>query len=201
MHMRISQFMFLFAVSTAIAAEEPWARSLEKQGIVIETRKVSGSDHKEFRATMAVKASLQKSLLVMQDFAGYKSWMKDCKESRRVVELSPSSGIVYSLQATPWPISEREAVVRYSYQKTAKPATALIWLAAAPDALPPTPGKVRIAKLKGYWRFRELDAHHTEVIYSMHSEPGGALPGWAAAGMVVHLPFETLKKLREVLEK
>ncbi len=82
--MRISQIMFLLAVYTAIAAEEQWARSLEKQGVVIETRKVSGSDYKEFRATMTVKASLQKSLLVMQDFAGYKSWMKDCKESRRV---------------------------------------------------------------------------------------------------------------------
>ncbi|WP_041948419.1 START domain-containing protein [Turneriella parva] len=199
--MRISSLLPFLALAAAIFAEEPWIRSLEKAGIVIETRKVSGSDYKEFRATMRVNASLQKSLAVMQDFNGYKSWMKDCKESRRLVELSPSSGIVYSLQSTPWPISEREAVVRYSYQKTAKPATALIWLAAAPDALPPTPGKVRIAKLKGYWRFRELDAGHTEVIYSMHSEPGGSLPGWAAAGMVAHLPFETLKKLREVLER
>lgn len=143
--------MVWLAVTTALCAEEPWARSLEKQGVVIETRKVSGSDYKEFRATMIVNANLAKSLAVMQDFSGYKRWMKDCKESRRLAELSPSSGIVYSLQSAPWPIAEREAVVRYSYQKTVRPASVLIWL--------------------------------------------------AAAGMVAHLPFETLKKLREVLEK
>jgi len=201
MLLRISQVLFLFGISAAAIADEPWARTLDKHGVVIETRKVLGSDYKEFRATMTVKANLQKSLAVMQDFAGYKKWMKDCKESRRIVELSASSGIVYSLQATPWPISEREAVVRYTYEKTSKPPTVLIWLAAAPDAMPPTPGKVRIAKLKGYWRFRELAPNSTEVIYSMHSEPGGSLPGWAAAGMVAHLPFETLKKLREQLER
>lgn len=77
----------------------------------------------------------------------------------------------------------------------------MVHLAAAPDALPATPGKVRISRLKGYWRFREIERDRTEVIYSMHSEPGGSLPGWAAAGMVAHLPYETLNMLREHLER
>jgi hypothetical protein len=40
-----------------------------------------------------------------------------------------------------------------------------------------------------------------DVTYSMHSEPGGSLPSWGAAGMVAHLPYETMKKLKTELER
>ncbi|GAB4437009.1 MAG: hypothetical protein OHK0011_20080 [Turneriella sp.] len=66
--------------------------------------------------------------------------------------------------------------------------------------MPQKNGRVRIPKLKGYWSYIEMDGE-LEVTYSMHSEPGGSLPGWAAAGMVAHLPSETMKKLKVELER
>ncbi|MFZ5629578.1 MAG: START domain-containing protein [Spirochaetota bacterium] len=177
-----------------------WERKLNRDGISVEVRAVAGSDFKEFRARMRVKSNLAKATHVMRDIPGYTRWMKDCKEAREVQKISASSGIVYSLQATPWPIAEREAVVRYDYRRSEKPATLYIAISAEPTAVPQHAGRVRIPKLKGYWSYVEIDGE-LEVTYSMHSEPGGSLPGWAAAGMVAHLPYETMKKLKAELER
>lgn len=177
-----------------------WERKLNRDGISVDVRAVAGSDFKEFRARMRVKSNLAKATLVMRDIPGYTRWMKDCKEAREVQKISASSGIVYSLQATPWPIAEREAVVRYDYRRSEKPATLYIAISAEPTAVSQHGGRVRIPKLKGYWSYVEIDGE-LEVTYSMHSEPGGSLPGWAAAGMVAHLPYETMKKLKAELER
>lgn len=177
-----------------------WKKALSKNGITIETRAVSGSDYKEFKATMIAKTTLKKAIAVMEDIPGYAGWMKDCKEARQLTKLSATSGIIYSLQSTPWPIAAREAVVQYSYRKTTKPAIVWIAIEAAPNTLPFKPGHVRISQLKGYWKFFETVPGSVEITYSLHSEPGGNLPAWAVSGMVAHLPYETLSKLRDRLE-
>lgn len=183
-----------------VDAEALWHKNLERDGITIETRHVAGSKFKEFKATMTVSSSLATARRVMNDIENYTRWMKDCKESRRARILGRNSGIVYSVQSAPWPIADREAVVRYEYRESAKPSTLSISIAADPDALPRDSGRVRIEKLSGYWKFTDLGLGRMEVIYSLHSEPGGNLPAWAIAGMVAHLPFETLRKLRMQLE-
>ncbi len=139
-------------------------------------------------------------MAVMQNIPGYTAWMKDCKESKQIAKFSATSGIVFSVQATPWPIAEREAVVRFMFRKSATPPLISVTMEAVPDAIPPTPGRVRISQLKGYWKFTELSPGAVEITYSMHSEPGGSLPGWAVSGMVGHLPYQTLNNLRQLLE-
>ncbi|HNL11013.1 MAG TPA: START domain-containing protein [Turneriella sp.] len=197
---------FLQALSVALAlfpvsADSPWERKLHRDGIVVDVRSVADSDFKEFKARMRVKSTLVKATEIMRDIPGYTRWMKDCKEAREVQKISASSGIVYSLQAAPWPITEREAVVRYDYRRSSTPAALYITIAAEPNALPQKSGRVRIPRLKGYWSYVEISAGELEVTYSMHSEPGGSLPGWAAAGMVAHLPYETMKRLKAELER
>lgn len=190
----------LLASTGFFSADPDWKTSVVKEGITIETRPVSGSAYKEFRARMVLKSTLEKANQVMQDIPGYTRWMKDCKEARRIAQLSPTSGIIYSLQSAPWPIAPREAVVKYTYRKSATPASFEIFLEAAPDALPLNSGHVRIARLNGYWKFSQISAQSIEVVYGLHSEPGGYLPDWAVSAMVAHLPFETLNKLRSRLE-
>lgn len=192
-----------FAVAclgATVFAQNVWKTSLVRDGITIETRPVAGSAFKEFRATMVSKTSLEKASQVMQDISGYTRWMKDCKEAKRIETISPTSGVIYSLQSTPWPIAPREAIVKYTYRKSTQPPAFSIFLEAAPDAMPPQSGHVRISQLSGYWKFVQVSPDRVEVTYVLHSEPGGYLPDWAVSAMVAHLPFETLSKLRSRLE-
>lgn len=191
----------LLTLSGHIISEDGWKQGLVKNGISIETRGVPGSAYKEFRATMAVKTTLAGAMAVMEDIPGYTRWMKDCKVARLLSKASANSGIIYSVQAAPWPIAEREAVVRYSFSKSKNPDAVRIQIEAEPGVLPVTPGRVRIERLKGYWHFEEIAPGSLQVTYSMHSEPGGSLPAWAVAGMIAHLPYETLNKLRMRLEQ
>lgn len=190
-----------FALTGFQYADEGWKRNLAKNGITIDTRSVPGSAYKEFKATMVVKTDLSKAIAVMEDIPGYTRWMKDCKKARVLTKVSATSGVIYSLQATPWPIAEREAVVGYSFSKAKNPPAVRIHIEAAPNAVSVTPGRVRISRLKGHWNFLEIAPGSVEVTYTLHSEPGGSLPAWAIAGMVAHLPYETLSKLRVQLEK
>ncbi|MFO1470832.1 MAG: START domain-containing protein [Turneriella sp.] len=190
----------IFAFTGRVISEDGWKRGLEKNGIMIETRSIPGSAYKEFKARMVVKAKLSKAISIMEDIPGYTGWMKDCKEARVLSKASATSGVIYSLQATPWPIAEREAVVGYSFSRSKNPPALRIQIEAAPNAVPVTPGRVRISRLKGHWTFVEVAPGSVEVTYMLHSEPGGSLPAWAIAGMVAHLPYETLSKLRARLE-
>jgi len=198
MRRALSMLLVVFATTHSLLS---WERKLNRDGITVDTRSVEGSDFKEFKARMRVKSTLAKATEIMRDIPGYTRWMKDCKEAREVQKISASSGIVYSLQATPWPIAEREAVVRYDYRRTTTPPALYITIAAEPNALPQKSGRVRIQRLKGYWSYVEISPGELDVTYSMHSEPGGNLPSWAAAGMVAHLPYETMKKLKTELER
>ncbi len=182
-------------------ADEGWHSNLAKNAIAIDTRSIPGSAYKEFRATMVAKTTLAKAVAVMEDIPGYTRWMKDCKEARVLSKVSATSGVIYSLQATPWPIAEREAIVRYSFSREKNPPAVRIQIEAAPNAVPVTPGRVRISRLQGYWKFLEVAPGSLEITYVLHSEPGGSLPAWAVAGMVAHLPYETLSRLRAELEK
>lgn len=178
-----------------------WKQNLEKNGVLIETRAVSGSAYKEFRATMNARTTMAKVVAAMNDIPGYARWMQDCKEARRLETISETSGLVYSVQNAPWPIADREAVVAYKFERTKKPDALIVSIIAEPEALPQTPGKVRIQKLSGLWTFTQIDAEYVRVEYRLHSEPGGYLPSWAIAGMISHLPYQTLVKLRSRLEE
>jgi hypothetical protein len=190
----------LFLTPVLMSAGETWKQSLARNGITIHTRQVPGSAFKEFRATMTVDTTLARATVIMENVPGYTQWMKDCKEARLLKKLSATSGIIYSLQSAPWPIAEREAVVRYTLKKMTSPQALLVRIAAEPSTLPATPGKVRISTLSGYWEFLEVAPHKLRVTYALHSEPGGSLPQWAVAGMIAHLPYETLSRLRQILE-
>jgi len=40
-----------------------------------------------------------------------------------------------------------------------------------------------------------------EVVYQVHTEPGGSVPSWLANKFVVEAPLNTLRNLRERAEK
>lgn len=191
----------VFFLLASLSADQPWQNALQKNGITIETRKVPGSAFKEIRAEMKVDTTLQRVMAVMRDIPGYTAWMKDCKEAKQIAKFSEESGVVFSVQATPWPIAEREAVVKFVFRKSANPAAFTISLEAMPSALPANDRRVRISQLRGYWRFVEAAPRKVEVTYSLYSDPGGHLPGWAVSAMAAHLPYETLNNLRTLLQK
>jgi hypothetical protein len=74
-------------------------------------------------------------------------------------------------------------------------------LAGAADYAPQEKGFVRVAQVQGFWKMVPQGANQTQVIYQVHTEPGGSVPSWLANKFVVDAPFNTLKALRAKAER
>lgn len=68
------------------------------------------------------------------------------------------------------------------------------------DYLPLQQGFVRVSKVEGFWNLTPRE-DEIEVVYQVHSEPGGSVPAWLANSFVVDAPFNTLQGLRQLAEQ
>ncbi len=189
------------AIASLAGANEPeWTLEREAEGITVETRPVPDSGVREFRGVTEVAAPTEEILALLRDSDRFSAWFPNTPESRL---LAREDGVSYrySVMATPWPISERDNVLRSSLHSD--PATSIVQidLEAAPEYYAEQSGRVRVRRARGSWTLEPLAERRTRVTFRMHLEPGGDIPEWMVNTRVVETPFEALTNLRETVER
>ncbi|WP_210409359.1 START domain-containing protein [Leptospira fletcheri] len=176
-----------------------WELAKEKNGVTVHTRNVEGSELKEFRGKTKVKASLNSVLALLEDNAAYTTWLKDCKKSEAIRTLNSKEKYIYIWNGVPWPLDDRDFVVHSVFSQDKTTGAVTYTMRPAENVLPEKKGLVR-GKIKGYWKFSPK-GDEVEVTYQVHSEPGGSIPSSIANFVVVDIPYETLRKMKEKLEE
>ncbi|PJZ68514.1 START domain protein [Leptospira perolatii] len=176
-----------------------WELAKEKNGVTVHTREVEGSELKEFRGKTKVKASMHSVIALMEDNPAYTTWLKDCKQAEAIKVLNPKEKYIYILNGVPWPLDDRDFVVHSTLIQDKTSGTLTYTMRSVEKAIPEKKGIVR-AKLKGYWKFVPK-GEEVEVTYQVHSEPGGSIPSTIANAVVVDIPYDTLRKMKEKLEE
>ena len=194
---------FLVALSAlgTWADEAVWEEALEEDGIQVYLRDVSGSKFKEYRGVMYVEASLSCLVSLVEDKEAAPQWLHYCQEARILKRESDLVSYTYSVSGLPWPIRDRDMVFVNRLVQDDDTKAVTIFSEAVPDYVPEEPKLVRIRELRGFWKFTPQEDGGVEVVYQLHSEPGGGLPGWLANLGVVQQPFNTLKKMREYAKR
>jgi len=178
--------------------EEEWRLAREDQGIEVSIRKVEGSAIAESRAIMKLEGvTLSTVLALIADVAHQHEWIASMDESRVLAVISPVEQINYTLSRAPWPVADRDAVVRSKFSFDQEQGVARVETHAEPDYIPQRSGVVRIRKVDSSWTVTRLPENAIEVRYQVHSEPGGSLPAWLVNRIIFEQPFETLLNLRE----
>ena len=190
----ISVGALLGAGETAAASEE-WSLDKQKDGIEIYTRPVAGSGIKEFKGVADVDASINGIVAVLRDSDRFKTWFPNTPESR-LLSREGTTSYQYSVMATPWPMSDRDNVLRSVSTHDEVTGVVHITVDAAPDYHPVQNGRVRVQHARGSWRLEPLDENKTHVTFTMHLEPGGGIPQWMINARIVATPFEALTNLR-----
>jgi hypothetical protein len=114
--------------------------------------------------------------LTLLDLEAFKRWFPALGDWR-VLSRSESTALVYGSQALPWPISDRDYVVRYRWW-TGGDGDFHLEARALADASPgPQPGRVRIERMRTEWRLTAEDGR-TRVLYVYEGSPGIPLPDW-----------------------
>ncbi len=179
-----------------LTADEPWATAKSEDGITVLTRKGTGSPLKEFHGRITIKASLSALVAVLSDAPSYPTWQFECQSASLLTKTDFHNRTTYVINRAPWPVSNRDMVVRSILTQDKSSKTVTVWLQGLPNAIPPKQGLVRVAALQGFWQLQPAGNGNVNVIYQMLVDPGGSLPAGLANTGAVMIPFNTLQKLR-----
>lgn len=183
----------------AIPNNDGWTLEKNQNGVKIYTRFVEGWDMKEFKGVVQIRATLAQVEAALRDAPNRCKWIHNGYNSKDVKTASTNEVYTYCAIDAPWPVSDRDNVTKWHYQRVS--ATKIrIDMEAAPTVYPEQSGTVRIQKLKGYWELVDLGNGYVEVTQQALTEPGGSIPAWLANSSVVDSPYNTLYNLKLHIE-
>ena len=177
---------------------EDWKVAKDEAGIQVSLSDVPNSRYKAYRGVTLIKAPLAKVRALQEDAVGACAWIHEC-DSQKLLKHQGEQSWTYTRFNTPWPVTPRDSILHVTTTQGADGSLTRT-LESQPNYLPPEPGYVRVSEVKGFWKLVPR-GDSTEVIYQVHTEPGGSVPSWLANKFVVEAPFNTLKGLRERAEK
>jgi hypothetical protein len=187
----MTRMVSLIAVLVTLAAgpDEGWTQVEKKDGVTIESRKVTGSSFLELKYT----SHTIKSVAAMCDEAwgdGSFDPTEPNLTARTVLQQSEGERLVYE-QIAPALVSKRDYALKFSLERDERRCTVryVIDNALAP---PKRDGFVRMTKMWGTYTF-VAGPSGTEVSWVTFADPGGAIPAFFASGPQKTECFERFK--------
>jgi hypothetical protein len=180
-----------------LPARAEWAVVANEQQVEVSQQPVDGRGMPMFRAVGEVAGTPDQILAVLEDVDSHPKWMPDCAESR-VVREKDEQVTVYRRSAAPWPVADRDVVVRSRTQVIQPGVEIHAFFEGVQDPdVPERSDTVRMPHLVGHWKIRSIAPDRSLVEYQVDADPGGTLPGWLAASASKGNPIRTIVGLRE----
>ncbi len=170
--------VFLASPFIQAAGESAWKEVVVDQGVTVWSRDRSGRVLPELRARGQMNGELFHAMAVILDNERSCEWVPDCSESREIERIDVRTTWVYSVTDSPWPVSDRDTVVKVVAETIEPNNKYRVLMQAQPDFLPLVEGRVRIPYSNIYFLLKRVNADTIEIEYGLDVDPGGALPKW-----------------------
>lgn len=200
--LNIARSVVLLSVANISMAEVgPWQLEAqdEAKDIKVFTRTVGDSPLKEFKGVTHIKASVNDFVALLQDSDSATSWMHNVIEFDVMESPSDTTNIVYTVNKTPWPVTNRDAYIQ-SEMSADQNGVVTSSIVAVPTFKESNEDYIRMPELNGSWVFTPQAEGMVEVVYQVHANPGGSLPNWLVNSIVVETPLNTLANLHDVIK-
>jgi ribosome-associated toxin RatA of RatAB toxin-antitoxin module len=178
---------------------QEWKVAKTGDGIEVSTRVAPGWGMKEFRAITRVHARLSSIVALLEDVEAYPKWFADCKETSVLKSAGPLERWVYFVNSAPFPLRDRDMISHMTFSQDLATGAVTVVVRGDPDVAPNKPGRIRVPRLEGFWRFIPLKEGEVEVQYQIRSDPGGSIPTWLANSTVADAPWKTFAALRRMV--
>ena len=177
----------------------PWELVRSDLGITIHRRTIAGSKLHEFRGVGLIEAPIASVLAVLNDSVHRLEWMKEAVANTRIESPDPYTEIFYSRTGAPWPVADRDVVLRA--RTTMEPAARVVRIEITSQdhpAWPPQKGIVRMPFLRGHWYlWPEKNGAWTRAEYQIHADPGGMLPDWIINMVSKKIPHSAISEMQK----
>lgn len=188
----------LIAMHPATATEQEWAFEKEKDNIRIYTRAVENSDFAAIRASAVMKTDSESVAAALGDGDGCAKWRLMCKSSRVLEVTSDVERLIYMVLDLPWPLSDRDVVMRSITSIDTDKKTAIISL-NSDSAAYPAQKNVR-AECNGRFVITVRGDNEVEVAYEMHADLGGNISADMVKSRQLSSTLKEMAALRKLLE-
>ena len=186
---------------SSVAGQYNWKLSKDKDGIRIYQSAVNHSNYKSIKVECTLEGNYDKLMAVLNNVSGHKDWVYHSKTSYIIKQVNPYELYYYTEASLPWPMSNRDAVVHLKMDRDSLNRFLKITSIGVPDYIAEKSGKVRVPRSTVSWNVTMPTTKTISIIYIFEAEPGGSLPAWVANMFADKGPFETFKKLREILKQ
>lgn len=194
--MRVFFLLFLFNVYLGHAKAQPeWKLKKVEDGISIFTAPSDNSNFKLLKVEVHVAANINQLIAFLLDIEKQSEWVYSTKHSNIVKVVAPNELIFYSEVNLPWPCSNRDYIAHFVIRQV-KPGYVTIDSRTDPERLPLKKGLVRVPKSVAHWDIINVSDNELKITYTLHFDPGGALPAWLVNLFITKGPGYTFQHLR-----
>ena len=158
--------------------EAAWKEVAIDRDVTVWSRDQTGRVLPELRARGQIYGELFHAMAVILDNERSCEWVPNCTESQEIKRLDARTTWVYSVTNSPWPVSDRDTVVKVVAEKIEPNDKYRVSMQAQPDLLPLVEGRVRIPYSNIYFLLKRVNADTIEIEYGLDVDPGGVLPKW-----------------------
>lgn len=198
---KISCLVLCSGFVSSVTAQYNWKLSKEKDGIKVYQSEVKSSSYKAIKVECILEGNYDKLMTVLNNVSGQKDWVYHNKTAYTIKQVNPHELYYYSETSLPWPMSNRDAIVHLKMDKDSLNRFLKITAVSVPDYIPEKSGKVRVTRSSISWNVTMPTTKTISIVYIFEAEPGGSLPAWIANMFSDKGPYESFKKLAEILKQ
>jgi len=194
--------LVLFSLSASAAiGQYNWKLSKDQDGIKVYQSEVKHSKFKNIKVECTLEGTYDKLISVLNDVTNQKTWVYNNVSSSILKRISAHEFYYYSETRLPWPMTNRDAVVHLKMDMDSLNRFLKVSAVSVPAYAPEKSGMVRVPRSNISWYVTMPSAKTISIVYIFDAEPGGSLPAWAVNMFTDKGPYESFKKLSELLKR
>ncbi len=139
-------------------------------------------------------------MALLKDADFNRHWVYRSGGARILQENGYEQAYVYGIVDAPWPMQDRDTVVRFDFRLDAGSGEIIITIRTFPDFIPLDERYVRVPDFGGFWALRPEPGGWVEVTYQVHGDPGGLIPVWLANFAAVTSVTRTLQRMEAAVQ-
>lgn len=181
-------------------AQRDWELRKDEKGIKVFTKDVAGYGLKAGKAVTIFDAPLESCISVLKDVPRLKELFPNCSQAEPISVMGDTVQRHYLRFKAPWPVTDRDCAIQYSYRYDAKTRSVKVVATGLPDIYPRQESAIRLTKGYGIWVFTSLADGRTRLDYEFQSDPEGSIPSWLANSTVVDTPMGMLTNFHRMVK-
>jgi len=178
---------------------DDWLLEREKKGIKVFTKKSRWGRLKDSKAEMLLpNAKAEELVKFLCDYDNYPNWVPRCREAKVLARISDTEFIAYMIFKSPWPVADRDCVLRVRIQRD--PATGAITIneTSEPHYVTRRSNVIRIEQMFSLWRIVP-QSDGLMVTNENSTNPGGSIPDWLTNTQSVDNPYDIFTTIQNTI--